>query len=159
MFKNIRIKMKGGGSRLQRVKVLASGKYKFVKNNPSRSTKLTKTSKKKRRYGNPLARRWRGRKRGKRKFTIPIAPIAGLVAAPALRSAATDALMGNFDGALKNLGMVVGIGFWDNKFHLEKLIENVGPMVVGLMVHKFVGGPPLNLNRALANAGVPLIRI
>lgn len=31
-FKNIRIKMKGGKSRLQRVQVLASGKYKFVKN-------------------------------------------------------------------------------------------------------------------------------
>lgn len=31
-FKNIRIKMKNGKSRLQRVQVLASGKYKFVKN-------------------------------------------------------------------------------------------------------------------------------
>ena len=31
-FKNIRIKMKGGKTRLQRVQVLASGKYKFVKN-------------------------------------------------------------------------------------------------------------------------------
>ncbi len=31
-YKNIRIKKPGGGTRLQRVKVLASGKYKFVKN-------------------------------------------------------------------------------------------------------------------------------
>jgi len=31
-FKNITIKKRGGGSRLQRVKVLASGKFKFVKN-------------------------------------------------------------------------------------------------------------------------------
>lgn len=31
-FKNIRIKMKGGKTRLQRVMVLPSGKYKFVKN-------------------------------------------------------------------------------------------------------------------------------
>ena len=31
-YKNIRIKMKGGKTRLQRVQVLASGKYKFVKN-------------------------------------------------------------------------------------------------------------------------------
>lgn len=31
-FKNIRIKKRGGGTRLQRVQVLASGKYKFVKN-------------------------------------------------------------------------------------------------------------------------------
>ena len=31
-FKNIRIKKRGGGTRLQRVQVLKSGKYKFVKN-------------------------------------------------------------------------------------------------------------------------------
>jgi len=31
-FKNIKIKMKGGKSRIQRVMVLASGKFKFVKN-------------------------------------------------------------------------------------------------------------------------------
>ncbi|GAH95036.1 unnamed protein product [marine sediment metagenome] len=31
-FKNIRIKKRSGGTRLQRVQVLASGKYKFVKN-------------------------------------------------------------------------------------------------------------------------------
>lgn len=35
-FKNIRIPMKNGKSRLQRVQVLASGKYKFVKNIGSR---------------------------------------------------------------------------------------------------------------------------
>lgn len=101
----------------------------------------------------------RKKKRGKRKFTIPIAPIAGFFGGPATRSMITDALSGNFDGAMKNAAMIVGWGFWDNKFHLEKLIENVGPMVAGVLVHKFVGGPPLNLNRALANAGVPLIRL
>ena len=31
-YKNIRIKKKGGGTRMQRGQVLASGKYKFVKN-------------------------------------------------------------------------------------------------------------------------------
>jgi len=31
-YKNIRIRKPGGGTRLQRVKVLANGKYKFVKN-------------------------------------------------------------------------------------------------------------------------------
>lgn len=40
--------MKGGGSRLQRVKVLASGKYKFVKNKLSRSSKKTGKVKKRR---------------------------------------------------------------------------------------------------------------
>jgi len=46
-FKNIRIKMKNGKSRLQRVQVLASGKYKFVKNLTKRaSTAVRKTPKK-----------------------------------------------------------------------------------------------------------------
>lgn len=49
-YKNIRIPMKGGKTRLQRVQVLASGKYKFVKNlvksRTSKSSKSTKTSKK-----------------------------------------------------------------------------------------------------------------
>ena len=39
-YKTIRIKKAGGGTRLQRVQVLASGKYKFVKN----STKSRKTT-------------------------------------------------------------------------------------------------------------------
>lgn len=41
-FKNIRIKMKNGKTRLQRVQVLASGKYKFVKNIGSRARKTGK---------------------------------------------------------------------------------------------------------------------
>ncbi len=36
-FHNIRIKKPGGGTRTQRVKVLASGKFKFVKNKPGGS--------------------------------------------------------------------------------------------------------------------------
>jgi hypothetical protein len=48
-FKNIRIPKKGGGFRLQRVQVLKSGKFKFVKNKKggsSTSKKSTKTKKK-----------------------------------------------------------------------------------------------------------------
>jgi len=41
-FKNIRIKMKNGKTRLQRVQVLASGKYKFVKNLASGKKTTTK---------------------------------------------------------------------------------------------------------------------
>ena len=43
-YKTIRIKKPNGGTRLQRVQVLASGKYKFVKN----STKSRKTTTKRR---------------------------------------------------------------------------------------------------------------
>lgn len=59
-YKNIRIKMKGGKSRLQRVKVLASGKYKFVKNLTKRGRKTP--TRRTRRKSNP------GRKRGVRRM-------------------------------------------------------------------------------------------
>jgi len=46
-FKNIRIRKKGGGSRLQRVQVLKSGKYKFVKNtNVKRASTRARTARK-----------------------------------------------------------------------------------------------------------------
>jgi len=45
-FKNIRVKMKNGKSRLQRVQVLASGKYKFVKNTTKSRTTKRKTTRK-----------------------------------------------------------------------------------------------------------------
>jgi hypothetical protein len=45
-FKNIRIKKRGGGTRLQRVQVLSSGKYKFVKNLGSKARKVSKKARK-----------------------------------------------------------------------------------------------------------------
>jgi len=42
-YKSIRVKMKGGKSRMQRVKVLASGKYRFVKNIGRRVTRRSKS--------------------------------------------------------------------------------------------------------------------
>ena len=45
-FKNIRIKKRGGGYRTQRVQVLASGKYKFVKNKKKSSYASKSKSKK-----------------------------------------------------------------------------------------------------------------
>lgn len=44
-YKNITIKKRGGGTRLQRVQVLASGKYKFVKNVGSKARKTYKKAK------------------------------------------------------------------------------------------------------------------
>jgi len=65
-FKNIRVKMRGGKSRLQRVQVLASGKYKFVKNltkGKKRATKSTRSSSSKRSV-RKTARRYRKKRRG-----------------------------------------------------------------------------------------------
>jgi hypothetical protein len=64
LLKTIRIKKPGGGTRLQKVKVLASGKYKFVKN----TTKgmVRKTRKAGRRAYEPIKRKVK-RKTSRRK--------------------------------------------------------------------------------------------
>jgi len=74
-FKNITIKKRGGGSRLQRVKVLASGKFKFVKNlrksSPGGPKKRSKSNKRSRK-SQPIRRTKRKNsvaRRSKRRFS------------------------------------------------------------------------------------------
>lgn len=97
------------------------------------------------------------KKRKSRKFTIPLAPIAGILAAPAVGAGIRAALAGDIDGMLYEAKKFVG--FTGDQFDAFALISNMGPIVVGLAIHKFVGGPPLNLNRMLAAANVPVVRI
>ena len=115
----------------------------------------TKTSKKTTRRKRNLTGK---RKRGSRKFTIPLAPIAGIIAAPAVRAGVEAVLAGNWKGAMDEAGKFVGWGP-DGKFDAFALGSNIGPIILGIIVHKFVGGPPLNVNRMLAAANVPVIRI
>jgi len=90
-------------------------------------------------------------------MTIPLAPIMGLL--PMVNRGITAAMAGDLPTAMTHLTYdtigVDGAGV----FHGDKLISNILPLVAGLLVHKFVGGPPLNLNRILANAKIPFIRI
>lgn len=156
-FKNIRVKKKGGGSRLQRVKVLASGKYKFVKNltkrkSPRKSTKK-KTSRKVKKMGKKKSRR-------RRQFTLPLGPILGLAAGLGDQYVLGRVLQGNYTGAIqaathRYTGYNMVSGAWEPMAMTKGLL----PLAVGLFIHKFVGGPPLNANKMLAAAGVPVIRI
>lgn len=133
--------------------MLKSGKYKFLKNSPSQSKKLTKTTK---RRTKRVARR--KKTRSKRKFTLPIAPIVGLAAgvAPAI----PQLTVGNFDGAIDILSRnYVGYSTEKGTFDIMRLQKGLVPLVLGGLVHKFVGGAPLNINRMLSQAGVPIVRI
>lgn len=155
-YKNIRIKKRGGGTRTQRVQVLASGKYKFVKNVGRRSNP------KKRRSRNPTKRSVRktARKRRRRRSaqTIPLAPIAGLLAGAA---PSIPPLMAGDYGEALNLWIASMTGYYppNEDWRWWRLQRGLVPLVAGLLVHKFVGGAPLNLNRILARAKVPYIRI
>ena len=103
-------------------------------------------------------RRYTRRRRRRGSMTIPIAPVAGLVAGLA---APIDYLIkGDTKNAMLKLcknytGYNYEVGLWSP----DDLKRGLLPLVVGLLVHKFVGGPPLNLNRMLGRAKVPLIRI
>lgn len=91
-------------------------------------------------------------------MTIPIAPVLGL-AAPMIEEI-PNIQSGNFNTVATNLlwkftGYNKDAGAWQP----EGLKHGALPLVAGLLIHKFVGGAPLNANKVLARAGVPLIRI
>lgn len=156
--KTIRIKKRGGGTRLQKVQVLASGKYKFIKN-PKGATRKARPSraKPKRKVRRSMARRKRRRRRSG--MTIPLAPVGALLATPAVRYAISEAMAGNLAGALAQPARFAGIDPNTGEFSMHELSTNTLPLVIGLLVHKFVGGSPLNMNRMLARANVPFLRI
>lgn len=98
------------------------------------------------------------KKRRKRQFTVPLAPIAGLAAG--MHGPIVAAMAGDMDSALNQLSRnYAGYDINTKDFKIERLANGVVPLVIGVMVHKFVGGSPLNLNRTLAAAGVPFVRI
>ena len=117
-------------------------------------SRKTRASNPKKRRKTKLGRRKRGRRRNS--MTIPLAPIIGLAAGMA--DPIQAAMAGNFDTAIEHLkyrylGITPG-----GQFNAAALSEGLLPLVIGLLVHKFVGGPPLNFNAMLVRAKVPFIR-
>jgi len=99
------------------------------------------------------------KKRGKRKFTLPIAVVGGLAAglAEPIMNIVTK---GELVPSLNHIGAIyTGYNALAGQFQPDMLKRGLLPLIIGVLVHKFVGGPPLNLNRALAAANVPFIRI
>lgn len=106
------------------------------------------------------------RRRFRRPNTIPLALVGG---------AAGTLLMGNTShpkGTLQYImngeiqyaaGNVVenitGYSMINGRWAWSSLVKGLTPLVVGALVHKFVGGKPLGINQKLASANVPYIRI
>jgi len=116
--------------------------------NPKTKRRVKRTARKKRRRSSG--------------FTIPLAPIAGL--AVGMLKPIEEAMKGNINGVVAHVAMNY-TGCDPNKlgrpdfFQIQRAANGILPLVIGLLVHKFVGGAPLNLNRMLARAKVPFIRI
>jgi len=97
------------------------------------------------------------RRRGKRSFTIPMATVAGVIGSPAVHRSIDKALKGDYNGAMIEFRTMAGI--WsDGSFHIETVVANVLPILAGAAISKFIGGT-MGVNRKLAAAGVPIIRV
>jgi len=156
-YKNIRIKKRGGGTRLQRVQVLASGKYKFVKN-ISKSSKSTKSKTTKKKTGSKKMTK-------RRNFTIPAALVSGTALGFVIKPASNwdspyeAARKGNWDVAIKNyacnmIGYRADTGaIFDTKVGMKGLWALIG----GFVIHKVA--TVIGLNRALGRARIPYLRV
>jgi len=156
-YKNIRIKKRGGGTRLQRVQVLASGKYKFVKNLTKSSNKST--TKKKKSGSKSMANKKR------RAFTIPAALTSGVLLGfvikpdPTWDSPFEAARRGDYATAIKNyatnmIGYRADTGaIFDTTIGMKGLWALIG----GFVIHKVA--TMIGLNRALGRARIPFLRV
>lgn len=97
------------------------------------------------------------RPRHKAKFTIPLAAVAGF--APLGMEVFNDIKAGHIDYIPYTLSAgLTGYNMVDKKWHFDNLKTGLIPIGVGLLIHKFVGGS-MGVNRMLARAGVPILRI
>lgn len=103
------------------------------------------------------ARRYYGKARRKASaMTIPIAPIAGILGASAVQSAINNIKLGHWEAIPGNMATLIGVDS-EGKFYLPALIQNMTPIVAGMVVHKLAN--KVGINRALASAKVPFLRV
>jgi len=99
----------------------------------------------------------RRRARTKAKMTIPVGVIAGFM--PLAVNTYTHFRSGGIKGAgVEATRIMTGWNQETQKWESWRLRYGLLPMVLGFAVHKFIGGS-LGVNRMIAAAGIPLIRI
>lgn len=96
------------------------------------------------------------RRHGRGGFTVPVAVVAGF--GPML----SDVIHGYQTGGIKSasndlLANVTGYDARAGKWDFALLAKGMGPVLAGFVVHKMAG--KLGLNRAIAKAGIPWVRI
>jgi len=116
-----------------------------------------------------VAKRKYSRKRSRRRggMTIPLAPLAGLAAglgSGSSWSGGASVISRLMEGNIADAAKIAcyhytGVDPYTGQFSIDGLKTGVLPLVAGALVHKFVGGSPLNINRMLAAARVPFVRI
>jgi len=89
-------------------------------------------------------------------MTIPMAPLAGIFATPAIQKAIPNVMSGNIAGTVGNLGELAGIPY-GGTFSFDVLMKNWTPIIAGAVVHKAAN--MLGVNRILSKSKIPLIRL
>lgn len=89
-------------------------------------------------------------------MTIPLAVVGGFI--PTIAFAADGYRVGGFENAARRVAQrLTGIDSTANVFIWKELMAGWGPILAGFLVHKVSNR--LGINRAIARAGIPLIRI
>jgi hypothetical protein len=93
---------------------------------------------------------------GKKQFTIPIAIVAGL--APGAATTYQGFKAGGAKGALQELaGCMIGFDDYSHTWNFAKTRWGLQPLIGGMIIHKIAS--MVGLNKAIAAAGIPFIRI
>lgn len=89
-------------------------------------------------------------------MTLPVAVLAGF--APLGLAALEGYRYNGFSGVGKRVTLgLTGYNTEDRHWYLTEMGKVLGPIVAGVVVHKLAGR--LGINRALAGAGVPFLRV
>lgn len=106
-----------------------------------------------------MARRWRRKRHGSRKMTLPIGPIAGIAGAlmPAINAGMAGRLTGPDSALSWATALMTGYDDQTRQFNWQLLARGWTPIIAGFAAHKLAG--MLGVNRALGSAHVPLIRV
>ena len=144
-FKNIRVKMKNGKSRLQRVQVLKSGKYKFVSNKSgskkSTGSKKSGSTKKKKSYVTKTKNKG-GRSMGS---SAHIAATAGLVAYPlGVAVAAFTKRIKPWDAVGMLTAGYTGVNVMNGEWQFAPMILNYGSIGIGAGMSKLFSWLKIN---------------
>lgn len=91
------------------------------------------------------------------KMTIPLAPVAGIIAMPAIRNAVGELTVNhNAGNAVAAIGGIAGLDM-QGQWHWETLVANFTPLIAGVATHKIAS--MLGVNRMLAKSKLPLLRV
>lgn len=139
------IKTRSGKKVRRYVDILPSGKWKFLKT-PKGGGKTNK--------GGGSSKSRGKSKMGRRTYKVPLGPslgLAGTFAQPAI-SLLVDK---NPVEAMKHTVALTGWNMWEERIDFMLALKKWAPFIGGLLIHKFIGGWPLNANRILGRYKLP----